>query len=246
MTKAKAHRGSGSSAVSEIKALEDHLEELRKQRMQKDVALMKQNEKLIARDAERHARFVAEYKSKEQVESERREEILRMLTDKLADVVNEEDDSRELVELEEMLTHRIMTQEHHLALVCLTLAVVHYEYDRKEFQKKLLEEECSRKARAYDKLKETLKSEEFTMRKGIEKMESNDFREFRGMWKKGSEQASLAEHQRLERSLQESQQVQMRQLESDTTKLQQEVEEAEAALANKLERLSQRYASMGS
>jgi hypothetical protein len=240
-----ARQPSGAqTSTSEIKALEDHLEELRKQRMQKNVALMQKNSKLIARDAERHERFLRDFKTPEQLAAEKRELVLRQLAAMLDELVDHEDDARDMLEVEEQLESRILMQEHHLNLVCLTLAVVHSEYDRRDNQRKLLIEECNRRAKAYDKLIDTLKSQEFTARKGVEKQESNEFREFRGMWKKEAERLTLLEKQRLDVLQTEIQEQELRLQEVETNKLQQDVEQAEEALAAKLARITAKFAAM--
>lgn len=238
-------RGSNASASNaEIKSLEDHLAELRKERAIKTMATMKRNEKMIARDAERHARFLQEYKTPEQLEEEQRQRALQELIARLEELVATEDDSRDLLESEEGLETRILLQEHHLGLVCLTLAVVHAEYDRRENQRLIAIEECNRRAKAYDKLLDALKPEEFTARKGIEKSESNGLVELKEAAKKDTQRVIANERHLRERIEAENQHRELALQEVQETKLQQDLEEAEQALATRMHRITANFAAM--
>lgn len=236
-----------NSAAAEIRKLEEHLEELRKHRFLKNTALHKHNEKMIARDAERHERFLLDFKTPEQLAEEQRQQRLRELEAKLDDLVAAEDDARELLEVEEQLENRIQMQEHHLKLICLTLAVVHSEYDRRENQRKLLIEECNRKAKSYDKLLDTLKSEEFTARKGQEKTESNAFTEnITDKWKHEMHLIASVAAAKLKELVVEQAQAELRLQEVETNKLQQDLDRAEEEMLAKMDSITAKYAAMGS
>jgi hypothetical protein len=187
-------------ADADILQLKELLREMEKSRVQKNLALRRRNEIMAARDAQRHARFLAEFKTEEQIAAERAAEEVRRLQAAMSDRIVEEDDARAALEEEEALESRIMMQQLRLDLIGSTFRFVNAVYDRVAHQRVAQEEAKRRRIASFQKLLEAVAAAEAEDRRKIVKGADQDLRVMLSLKQKDREKCDrmVAERGRLD------------------------------------------------
>lgn len=181
----------------QIVSLKKQLLELESRSQQKQLALMRKNEMMAARDEARHEQFLREYKTPEQLAAEAAAMEVQRIQGLLNRLMESEDDGRSSLEEEEGVEYRLMLQENRLRFNCITLSAVYAEYEKQEFQKALRREELARIQASYEKLKLTLASTETESRRQLERVHTNEWRVLENL-KKSDHARCTAELQRRE------------------------------------------------
>lgn len=229
----------------QIAELKRQLAEMETSRQRKQLELTRRNEVMIVRDTERHEQFLRDFKTPEQVAAEaaqREVERIQVILDALQD---REDDARLILEEEEQMENKLLHQENRLTFICLGVAVLYADYERCELQKALKQQELARVMASYDKLKQTLRSEESEARRQVERLYAGDWRVLENMKKNDyarvqNEVQRIAEEQRqrLERANAEKNQEDER---KETELLEAEEDELWRRYQEKLTMIETRY-----
>eukprot|EP00744_Colponema_vietnamica_P006545 GILI01009495.1.p1 GENE.GILI01009495.1~~GILI01009495.1.p1 ORF type:complete len:326 (-),score=79.16 GILI01009495.1:185-1102(-) len=157
-----------------VMLLEEKIIQLEVRRAKKQNDLDVKNGMLIERDRLRQEWYKREFKSAEQLEEIRLEELQIELQLHIDQLCAEEEVGRAYEEEEESLEYRNELYMLHLSIFSTTVAIVTAESERKQNQLKLIEEEEQRRADTHQKIVELFVKETYDDKRDFERAEHND------------------------------------------------------------------------
>ena len=230
-----------SPDVATIRQLKQHLVALEYTRTQKNLANDQRNAALAARDQERDRIFHETYQSEEELARLEQLHKLKILQQAVEDCTVEEDDVRGLLEEEETQTYRLITYNHHLSLITLTVSIVSREVDRRARTAKAEEEAIQRMAIHNENLRRGLLTEATEAYKLIVKQESAEFKLILAQLKPSAKEAEDKEAQRHQEAIEAEEAARQERIAQMDREQQEEVDEEEKAYEAALARLTAKY-----
>lgn len=223
-----------------VKLLEEKLIQLEVRRAKKLNELDTKNGYMIERDRLRQEWYQREFKSAEQLEAIRLEELQMELQRHIDVLCAEEEVGRAYEEEEESLEYRNELYMLHLSIFSTTVAIVTAENERKQNQLKLIEEEEQRRVDTHLKILELFVKEALDEKRDFERAEHND----RKILAQQFQSAQVQMQNAIQTQKQVDIQIIEKERELENVKIEQakllELQEAERQLEERMRRLDER------